>query len=163
MFGFVVQDGLLLPSGFGIPEKLEVKLLPSKNNVVTDLCCPEVSVKSYFSLAELPFPKPLQTVGLPQEAELGLSGTVPGFSSEGQQLSFLSAILPYALGKGFCWHCHGQRAGVGVHKVSAGPGFGLPCATAWPPLSHTRNCAVSQTPGTDDVVWIENNLPNPGT
>lgn len=106
-------------------------------------------MKFYFSVAEsrVSFPKPLQLGSGPRRQSWG-SGAVPVFRSEKKQFPQGHP----ALGWGCCW-------GWGAQGGDA-PGFALPCATALPPSSHTGSCAV--TSGTD-VVWIENNLPNPGS
>lgn len=78
---------------------------------------------------------------------------------KGLQLSFLSAMLPRPW-QGLCWHCRGHRAVLGGTGCQLR--LGLVCPV--PQLCHlslTRSCAVA--PGTDGVVWIGNNPPNPGT
>lgn len=84
-----------------------------------------------------------------------LSGTVPVFRSEGQQLSFLSAILPRPGEGDAAGTATGTVLGLGCTRGWCQLALALVCrATALPPFSHTRSCAVAS--GTD-VVWMENN------
>lgn len=63
----------------------------------------------------------------------------PWIQKRGPAAFLLQCHPVQALGKGFCWHCHRHRAGVGVHSVSSSPGHSS--ATF---LSHKKLCCDSR-------------------